>query len=57
MFHSAARPASQLRNTFTRMSKFNKLNGLTASEKRELSDKIMSVFKETRIEKLEIVTL
>lgn len=57
MFHSTARRASQLTNTFTSTSKFNKLSELTASENRELSDKIMFIFKETHVDKLDRVTL
>jgi len=57
MFHSAARRESQLTNKFTCMSKFSKINDLTASEKRELSDKIMFVLKETHIEELDRVTV
>jgi hypothetical protein len=57
MFHSAARRESQLTNTFTCVSKINKMSDLTISEKRELSDKIMLVLKETHIEELDIVTV
>lgn len=57
MFHFAARRELQLTNTFTCMSKINKISDLTASEKRELSDKIMFVLKETHVEELDRVTV